>query len=77
MMQPLLIAEKFGMRDYGRIFAAHNFLTMFGVASGPAVIGMLYSFFDGYGAAYLVMSCASLVAFGFYLMTNRSLWGRL
>ncbi len=76
MMQPLLIAEKFGMRDYGRIFAAHNFLTMFGVASGPAVIGMLYSYFDGYGAAYLVMSCASLVAFGFYLLTNRSLWGR-
>lgn len=72
MMQPLLIAEKFGLKSYGRIFSANNFLTMFGVASGPAVIGVLYSAFGGYGAAYLAMAAASAIACLLFSMSDRS-----
>ncbi len=72
MMQPLLVAEKFGLVAYGRIFSANNFLTMFGVASGPAAMGMLYSSFGGYGPAYVAMAGASAIAFVFYSMSDRS-----
>ncbi len=70
MMQPLLVAERFGLRSYGRIFSANNFLTMFGVASGPAVVGILYSSFGGYGSAYLVMAGASAIAYFLFFFAD-------
>lgn len=53
MMQPLLIAEAFGTREYARIYSAHSLVTMTGVAAGPMTLGMLHDQFHGYGAAYL------------------------
>ncbi len=72
MMQPLLVAEHFGLRAYGTIFSANNFLTMFGVASGPAVIGVLYSAVGGYGPAYLTMAAASALAVVLFFFSERS-----
>lgn len=53
MMQPLLVAEAFGTREYGQIYSAHSLITMAGVAGGPMVLGMLHDAFHGYGAPYL------------------------
>ena len=62
MLQPLLIAEAFGLRDYGRIFALANAVTMLGVAAGPLVIGLLYDFGGGYAVAYPVAAGLSVAA---------------
>ena len=42
MMHPLLLAETFGTRDYGRIYSTSQLVTMAGVAGCPALIGMVY-----------------------------------
>jgi len=53
MMQPLLVAEAFGTREYGQIYSAHTLITMAGVAGGPMVLGLLHDLFNGYGPPYL------------------------
>ena len=61
MLQPLLIAEAFGVREYPRIFAVSNFMSSWGTASGPAVLGVVYTAGNNvYGAAYLVAAAAGL-----------------
>ena len=60
MLQPLLIAERFGVRDYARIFSRSQFLTMFGTAGGPLLLGWLYDNAGGYDTSYIVAGCCSL-----------------
>ena len=62
MMQPLLLAEAFGTRDYGRIYSTSQFITVLGVASGPALIGVVYEA-SGYTPAYFAAAAASLTGF--------------
>ena len=54
MLQPLLIAERFGVLDYARIFSRSQFITMFGTAGGPLLLGWLYDNAGGYHTSYLV-----------------------
>ena len=54
MLQPLLIAERFGVLDYPRIFSRSQFFTMFGTAGGPLLLGWLYDNAGGYETSYLV-----------------------
>jgi MFS family permease len=61
MLQPLLIAERFGVVDYPRIFSRSQFFTMFGVAGGPLLLGWLYDHAGGYRTSYLVAAVCSLV----------------
>lgn len=63
MLQPLLLAEAFGVRDYGRIFSLNQLLNTLGVASGPAALGWLYDGFGGYGAAFGLAATGSVLAF--------------
>ncbi|MEE4362183.1 MAG: MFS transporter [Pseudomonadales bacterium] len=63
MLQPLLIAEAFGVRDYGRIYSLGQLLSTLGVASGPLVIGLLYDAAGGYTGAFMVAAAASSIAF--------------
>lgn len=58
MMQPLQLAEAFGTREYGRIYAASQFISIAGVAIGPVTLGLLHDLSDGYGVPYL---CAALL----------------
>lgn len=51
MLQPLIIAEAFGVRDYARIFSVSNLMTSWGTATGPALLGVVYT---GSGNHYLV-----------------------
>ena len=60
MLQPLLIAERFGVVDYPRIFSRSQFFTMFGVAGGPLLLGWLYDQGGGYRTSYLVAAGCSL-----------------
>ena len=67
MMQPLMLAEAFGLKAYGRIYSLSQLFMTAGVAIGPAAVGFLYEWLDGYGVAFLVMAAASLLAFIFIL----------
>lgn len=66
MLQPLLLGEAFGLRDYGRIFSLSQAFGTLGVAAGPALVGLVYESAGGYGLAYLVIaggSCLALLIF--------------
>jgi MFS family permease len=63
MMQPLMLAEAFGLKAYGRIYSFNQLFMTAGVAIGPAAVGFLYEWLDGYGVAFLVMAAASVFAF--------------
>ena len=62
MLHPLLLAERFGVRDYGRIYSRSQLVATLGVAVGPLFIGTLHDVVDGYGIAFAVAGGASVVA---------------
>lgn len=62
MMAPLLSAEAFGLKAYGRIFSINQLCNVAGVAAGPVVMGQLYAHAGGYHAAFLAMAAASGLA---------------
>lgn len=59
MMQPLLIAERFGVRDYARIYGRSQAIAIAGVAGGPLLIGALYDVFGSYEIPYLAAAVLS------------------
>lgn len=61
MLHPLLLAERFGVRDYGRIYPRSNLVVTLGIAGGPAAIGLLYEVLGGYGAAFALAAGISLL----------------
>ena len=68
MLQPLLIAEAFGVRDYPRIFSLSNLMTSWGTASGPVLLGAVYAASQNhYGIAYGVAGVAGLLGLLFFL----------
>ena len=60
MLQPLLIAERFGVREYPRIFGRSQLFTVVGTAGGPFLIGALYDVAGSYRVPYVVAACCSL-----------------
>ena len=61
MLQPLLIAEAFGVRDYARIYGSSQVVTTLGVATGPIMLGFLEEQLD-YEVAYMAAATASVLA---------------
>jgi MFS family permease len=61
MLQPLLIAEAFGVRDYARIYSVNLLWTTLGVAGGPFVLGLIHDATGGYTAAYVLAAILSVV----------------
>ncbi|TMJ65723.1 MAG: MFS transporter [Alphaproteobacteria bacterium] len=61
MMHPLLLAEKFGTRDYGRIYSTSQLVTVVGVAGCPPLIGLLYEASGGYAVPFLAVAGLTLV----------------
>ena len=59
MLQPLLIAERFGVRDYPKIYSRAQLLGLVGTAGGPLLLGWLHDTAGGYRAAYLVAAVLS------------------
>lgn len=66
MLQPLLIAEAFGVREYARIYGSSQVVTTLGVASGPILLGFLQDHFD-YEVAYMAAAVASVLALGLFV----------
>jgi MFS family permease len=64
MMHPLLLAERFGTRDYGRIYSTSQMVTVFGLAGCPALIGLIYDWSGGYTLPYVVAAGLTLVGLG-------------
>ena len=60
-MHPLLLAERFGTRDYGRIYSTSQLVTVMGMAGCPALIGLLYEATGGYAVPFLVVAGLTLV----------------
>ena len=60
MMQPLLIAERFGVLDYPRIFGRSQAVAIIGVAGGPLLIGWLHDVFGTYEWPYLIAGALCL-----------------
>jgi MFS family permease len=61
MMQSLLIAQRFGVRDYPRISARSGLVSLTGTAIGPILIGAIRDSSGGYTVPYLVAGCISLI----------------
>ena len=61
MLQPLLMATAFGVRDYPRIYSVANLWMTVGVAGGPLALGLLYDLLS-YETAFLAASAASGLA---------------
>jgi MFS family permease len=61
MMHPLLLAERFGTRDYGRIYSTSQMVTVLGVAGCPALVGLIYDWSGGYELPFLVAAALTLV----------------
>jgi MFS family permease len=70
MMQPLLVAEAFGTAAYARIYSTSQLFTTLGVASGPAVFGLVYEAAGGYAASYLYGAAASIIGLGALLLAG-------
>ncbi len=60
MLQPLLVADRFGVKDYPRIFGRSQFITVFGTAGGPVLLGWLHDAAGGYRTSYVVAGLCSL-----------------
>ena len=54
MLQPLIVADSYGLMHYARIYAWSNLVTQVGVAMGPALLGTLFALSGGYQLPYLV-----------------------
>lgn len=64
MMHPLLLAERFGTRDYGRIYSTSQLITVVGVAGCPALVGLIYEWSGGYLVAFLAIAAGTLMGLG-------------
>lgn len=61
MLQPLLLVNAFGTREYARIYSVSQLLTAIGVAGGPALVGLIDEASGGYTLPYLAAAGASFV----------------
>ena len=69
MLQPLLLAETFGVREYSRIYSFSQLFGTIGVASGPFVIGVVRDAID-YQAAFIIAGFGNVVGVALLLMTG-------
>lgn len=68
MLQPLLVAEVYGLVHYSRIYAWSNLVTILGLAAGPALMGYLTEFDATYRLSFMVGAFSGLVACLIYLL---------
>jgi MFS family permease len=72
MLQQLLMAEAFGTRDYGRIYAVSQLIAVVGIACGPPLAGLINQSTGGYTAAYVAVAAVSFAGFVILAMSNPS-----
>lgn len=72
MLQPLLIAERFGVRDYPKIYSRAQLFGLVGTAGGPMLLGWLHDASGGYRTSYIVAGCLSLAGAAVIIMSGSS-----
>jgi sugar phosphate permease len=60
MLHPLLLVERFGTRDYGRIYALSQLVSVWGLAGGASLVGLIYEASGSYEVPYLTIALTSL-----------------
>lgn len=70
MMQSLLLAERFGVRDFPRISARQGLFVFAGTASGPFLLGLVHDVAGGYRSAYFAAAACSAVAVGLFALAR-------
>lgn len=70
MMQPLLLAEAFGVRNIGRIYSVSQVVGVIGYALGPSTAGFLYEFSGGYTAAYLALAISTGIGMAIFSLSG-------
>lgn len=70
MMQSLLIAQRFGVKDYARISARSGLISLTGTAIGPILIGSIRDAAGNYTVPYLVAGCVSLVGAAIFTLSG-------
>ena len=70
MLQPLLIAERFGVRDYPRIYSRAQLYALVGTAGGPLLLGWLHDLSGDYELSYMVAGLCSGTAVLVFLMAG-------
>ncbi len=55
MLQPLIVAEVYGLKHYARIYSRSNLVGVMGVSSGPVLMGWLFGYSETYSLAYMVV----------------------
>jgi MFS family permease len=74
MLQPLLIAEAFGVREYARIFSVSNLMSSWGTAIGPALLGFAFTASNNlYGTPYAIAAGAGTVGLVLFLLGGKIL----
>lgn len=69
MLQPLLVAEAFGVKEYSRVYSLSQLVGTLGVAGGPFLIGALRDQ-TSYQTAFIVAASANVVGFVLFLLAG-------
>ena len=69
MLQPLLLAEAYGVREYSKIYSMSSLIMTIGVGAGPTVLGVLHDL-SGYRLAFFVAALSSGLAFTLFVMAG-------
>jgi MFS family permease len=69
MLQPLLLAEAFGVREYAKIYSSSQLVTTLGVATGPILLGYLHDMRD-YQLAYSVAAVSAVVGLVLFILSG-------
>ena len=72
MLQPLLIAEAFGLKDYARIFSVSNLMSSWGTAMGPAALGFAFGASDNlYQLPNSIAAGAGIIGLALFLFGGK------
>jgi cyanate permease len=70
MMQSLLIAQRFGVKDYARISSRSGLISLTGTAVGPILIGSIRDSSGNYTLPYLVAGLVSLAGAALFTLSG-------
>lgn len=69
MLQPLLLAEAFGVAEYSRIYSSNQLISTIGVGGGPVVLGLVHDVGD-YRTAFVIAAIASVFGFATFILAG-------
>jgi MFS family permease len=70
MMQPLLLVEAFGVRDYGRIYSTSLTVGVVGYVIAPTLMGILFDATGSYLLPYLAVAALTLVGMAIFVLAG-------